>query len=35
MGENIEKLRGQGHLYDADGALWMRTTDAGDDRTAC
>src|SRR5204863_8788740 len=30
--ENIEKLRGEGHLYDADGALWMRTTDAGDDK---
>ena len=33
--ENIEKLRGQGHLFDEDGALWMRTTDAGDDRTGC
>ncbi len=32
VAENIEKLRGEGHLYDADGALWMRTTDAGDDR---
>ena len=30
--ENIEKLRGQGHLFDQDGALWMRTTDAGDDK---
>ncbi|HEX6151536.1 arginine--tRNA ligase [Nocardioides sp.] len=29
---SIEKLRSQGHLYDADGALWMRTTDFGDDR---
>jgi arginyl-tRNA synthetase len=28
----IEKLRSQGHLYDADGALWMRTTDFDDDR---
>ena len=28
----VEKLRGQGHLYDADGALWMRTTDFGDDQ---
>jgi arginyl-tRNA synthetase len=28
----LEKLRAQGHLYDADGALWMRTTDFGDDR---
>ena len=29
---SLEKLRSQGHLYDADGALWMRTTDFGDDR---
>ncbi len=28
----LQKLRDQGHLYDADGALWMRTTDFGDDR---
>ncbi|MBA2639719.1 MAG: arginine--tRNA ligase [Nocardioidaceae bacterium] len=28
----IERLREQGHLYEADGALWMRTTDFGDDR---
>ncbi|HNO39649.1 MAG TPA: arginine--tRNA ligase [Marmoricola sp.] len=28
----LENLRGQGHLFDADGALWMRTTDAGDDK---
>ncbi|MEJ7794999.1 MAG: arginine--tRNA ligase [Nocardioides sp.] len=28
----LEKLRSQGHLYDDDGALWMRTTDFGDDR---
>jgi arginyl-tRNA synthetase len=29
---SLEKLRGQGHLYDADGAVWMRTTDFGDDK---
>ncbi len=29
---SVEKLRSEGHLYDADGALWMRTTDFGDDR---
>jgi arginyl-tRNA synthetase len=29
---NIESLRSQGHLFDADGALWMRTTDFGDDK---
>ncbi|HEY0949307.1 arginine--tRNA ligase [Nocardioides sp.] len=28
----LEKLRGQGHLYEDDGALWMRTTDFGDDK---
>ena len=28
----VEKLRGLGHLFDADGALWMRTTDFGDDK---
>jgi arginyl-tRNA synthetase len=29
---SLEKLRVQGHLFDADGALWMRTTDFGDDK---
>jgi arginyl-tRNA synthetase len=29
---NIESLRSKGHLFDADGALWMRTTDFGDDK---
>lgn len=28
----IDKLKAQGHLYEADGALWMRTTDFGDDK---
>ncbi|WP_328992037.1 arginine--tRNA ligase [Kribbella sp. NBC_01245] len=28
----IEKLREQGHLYEADEALWMRTTDFTDDK---
>ena len=28
----LDKLRGQGHLFEADGALWMRTTDYGDDK---
>jgi arginyl-tRNA synthetase len=28
----LDKLRGQGHLLEADGALWMRTTDFGDDK---
>jgi arginyl-tRNA synthetase len=30
--DTLEKLRGEGHLYDADGAVWMRTTDFGDDK---
>ncbi|HET8561913.1 MAG TPA: arginine--tRNA ligase [Marmoricola sp.] len=30
--DNIESLRSKGHLFDADGALWMRTTDFGDDK---
>jgi arginyl-tRNA synthetase len=32
VGHAIEKLRAQGHLYDDDGALWMRTTDFTDDK---
>ncbi len=28
----LEKLRGQGHVFEDDGALWMRTTDFGDDK---
>ncbi|MGC4111048.1 MAG: arginine--tRNA ligase [Nocardioides sp.] len=32
VADNLEKLRGEGHLYDADGAVWMRTTDFGDDK---
>jgi arginyl-tRNA synthetase len=30
--EAIERLREQGHVYDADGAVWLRTTDFGDDK---
>jgi arginyl-tRNA synthetase len=29
---SLARLREQGHLYEADGALWMRTTDFGDDK---
>ncbi|NYG55424.1 arginine--tRNA ligase [Nocardioides perillae] len=29
---SLERLRAQGHLYDADGALWMRTSDFDDDK---
>jgi arginyl-tRNA synthetase len=28
----LDKLRGEGHLFEDDGALWMRTTDFGDDK---
>lgn len=28
----LDVLQGQGHLFEADGALWMRTTDFGDDK---
>lgn len=28
----LKKLEEQGHVYEADGALWMRTTDFGDDK---
>ena len=28
----LEKLRTQGHLFDADGALWMRTSEFDDDK---
>jgi arginyl-tRNA synthetase len=27
-----ERLREQGHLYESEGALWLRTTDFGDDK---
>ena len=28
----LEKLRSQGHVYELDGATWLRTTDFGDDK---
>ncbi len=28
----MEALRKQGHIYDQDGAVWLRTTDFGDDK---
>jgi arginyl-tRNA synthetase len=30
--EAVDRLREQGHVYDSDGALWLRTTDFGDDK---
>jgi arginyl-tRNA synthetase len=28
----VRRLREHGHVYDADGAVWLRTTDFGDDK---
>ncbi len=28
----VERMREHGHVYDADGAVWLRTTDFGDDK---
>jgi arginyl-tRNA synthetase len=28
----VEKLRGQGHVFEQEGAIWLRTTDFGDDK---
>ena len=28
----LDELRAQGHVYEADGAVWLRTTDFGDDK---
>ncbi|MBO0871711.1 MAG: arginine--tRNA ligase, partial [Micromonosporaceae bacterium] len=28
----LERLREQGHVYQAEGAIWLRTTDFGDDK---
>jgi arginyl-tRNA synthetase len=30
--ETLERLKGLGHVYESGGALWMRTTDFGDDK---
>ncbi|HEU4349851.1 MAG TPA: arginine--tRNA ligase [Actinoplanes sp.] len=30
--EALDRLREQGHVYEADGATWLRTTDFGDDK---
>ena len=32
VGQAIERLRAGGHLYEADGALWFRSTTFGDDK---
>ena len=28
----VDKLRSQGHIFEVDGAVWLRTTDFGDDK---
>lgn len=28
----VDRLRAQGHVFDAEGAVWVRTTDFGDDK---
>jgi len=30
--ETVERLRSNGHVYEQDGAVWLRTTDFGDDK---
>src|SRR5690606_25668720 len=32
VAEALARLREQGHVYEADGAVWLRTTDFGDDK---
>ncbi|WP_414787972.1 arginine--tRNA ligase, partial [Escherichia coli] len=30
--EAVDRLREQGHVFDDEGAVWVRTTDFGDDK---
>jgi arginyl-tRNA synthetase len=32
VGAALEELRGRGHVYDSEGAVWLRTTEFGDDK---
>ncbi len=32
LAEAVERLRAMGHVYDHEGAVWLRTTDFGDDK---
>lgn len=32
IAQSVERLRAQGHVYEDDGAVWVRTTDFGDDK---
>ena len=32
VAHGLDKLRGQGHVFESEGAVWLRTTDFGDDK---
>jgi arginyl-tRNA synthetase len=32
LAETLEALRASGHVYESEGAVWLRTTDLGDDK---
>jgi arginyl-tRNA synthetase len=32
VGQAVQRLREQGHVFDLEGAVWLRTTDFGDDK---
>ena len=32
VAHGVDKLRSQGHVFEVDGAVWLRTTDFGDDK---
>jgi arginyl-tRNA synthetase len=32
MGATLDELRRRGHVYDSEGAVWLRTTEFGDDK---
>jgi arginyl-tRNA synthetase len=32
LGQTLDQLRERGHVYESDGAVWLRTTDFGDDK---
>lgn len=32
VADAVQRLRDQGHVFDQDGAIWLRTTDFGDDK---
>lgn len=32
LSKSLEKLKSQGHVFESEGAIWLRTTDFGDDK---